>query len=301
MPVVSNHAKTRMKCTICGKSTLPGAMLCGPCRAALKRARYVSVQMIPPRSLMQGRPRRLRESAGTVTGQPGAAHNVPQGPSGAAIVPPLDPVPAATAAPRSTLRSLAIGAAAVAVLGTVAYFGQARETAPEFATNQGQATMAAPVSEAPGTVDAVTSSNARGNAEVAPAAASGVAANDSPATVPLSGTARATEGRSTSKVLAAASRPATAVGVGSRASPGVDAFGQGAETPRQAPVLPPPVPAAPPPPDRWQSLQSELARCGQEGGFGGFICDQRARLAACEGYWGRVAQCPLPPENPGGQ
>jgi hypothetical protein len=41
-----------------------------------------------------------------------------------------------------------------------------------------------------------------------------------------------------------------------------------------------------------------LGRCANEGGFSGFICDQRVRLASCEGYWGRVAQCPNPPENP---
>jgi hypothetical protein len=33
-----------MDCTICGKATLPGAKLCVPCKAALKRARYVTVQ-----------------------------------------------------------------------------------------------------------------------------------------------------------------------------------------------------------------------------------------------------------------
>ena len=42
-----------------------------------------------------------------------------------------------------------------------------------------------------------------------------------------------------------------------------------------------------------------LAQCAREGGFGGFVCDQKVRLDSCEGYWGRVPQCPLPPENPG--
>jgi hypothetical protein len=36
-----------MKCPICGKQTLPGAKLCGPCRAALKRARDDSVWDMP--------------------------------------------------------------------------------------------------------------------------------------------------------------------------------------------------------------------------------------------------------------
>lgn len=37
-----------MKCPICGKQTLPGAKLCGPCRAALKRAKDDSVWELPP-------------------------------------------------------------------------------------------------------------------------------------------------------------------------------------------------------------------------------------------------------------
>ena len=37
-----------MKCPICGKQTLPGAKLCSPCRAALKRAKDDSVWVMPP-------------------------------------------------------------------------------------------------------------------------------------------------------------------------------------------------------------------------------------------------------------
>ena len=37
-----------MKCPICGKQTLPGAKLCSPCRAALKRAKDDSVWELPP-------------------------------------------------------------------------------------------------------------------------------------------------------------------------------------------------------------------------------------------------------------
>jgi hypothetical protein len=36
-----------MKCPICGKQTLPGAKLCSPCRAALKRAKDDSVWELP--------------------------------------------------------------------------------------------------------------------------------------------------------------------------------------------------------------------------------------------------------------
>ena len=45
-----------MKCPICGKQTLPGAKLCSPCRAALKRAKDDSVWELPP-SQRPGEPR----------------------------------------------------------------------------------------------------------------------------------------------------------------------------------------------------------------------------------------------------
>ncbi len=74
------------------------------------------------------------------------------------------------------------------------------------------------------------------------------------------------------------------------------ALAQAPEPSRAAPV----ATAAAPAPDRWQTVSDALARCAEEGGLGGFICDQRVRLDACDGYWGRVAQCPAPslPANP---
>jgi hypothetical protein len=48
-----------MSCTICGKSTGPGAMLCRPCKAAIKRARQFTVLEIPgtaPMVTMPGLP-----------------------------------------------------------------------------------------------------------------------------------------------------------------------------------------------------------------------------------------------------
>jgi hypothetical protein len=62
--------------------------------------------------------------------------------------------------------------------------------------------------------------------------------------------------------------------------------------------LPPPAPvtaaapAPPPQPDRWQEMSDALARCGQESFIGRVVCEQRVRLRYCDGYWGKVAQCP---------
>jgi hypothetical protein len=61
---------------------------------------------------------------------------------------------------------------------------------------------------------------------------------------------------------------------------------------RSVPAASAPAPA--PPPDRWQAMTDAIARCDS------FLCVQRVRLAACEGYWGRVEQCPAvsSPDNP---
>jgi hypothetical protein len=45
--------------------------------------------------------------------------------------------------------------------------------------------------------------------------------------------------------------------------------------------------------DRWQPLRSALAQCGSVNGtIGRAMCEQEARLAHCEGFWGLVAVCP---------
>lgn len=55
-----------------------------------------------------------------------------------------------------------------------------------------------------------------------------------------------------------------------------------------------PIQATPPPvSDRWQPLRSALAQCGAVNGtIGRAVCEQEARLAHCEGFWGLVTFCP---------
>jgi hypothetical protein len=62
-----------------------------------------------------------------------------------------------------------------------------------------------------------------------------------------------------------------------------------APAPPVAPVEAPPPPVS----DRWQPLRSALAQCGSvNGAIGRAVCEQEARLAHCEGFWGLVAVCP---------
>ena len=54
-----------------------------------------------------------------------------------------------------------------------------------------------------------------------------------------------------------------------------------------APVLAPAVV------DRWQPLKDALGRCTSSSGvFERASCEQGARLAHCEGYWGQQPLCP---------
>jgi hypothetical protein len=109
-----------------------------------------------------------------------------------------------------------------------------------------------------------------------------------------------------------APRPAAAtpVGSGTKVVP---------EIPKAAPKAPGPAPAAAPPadagvpkdasapprqaaalaaapepplPDRLQALNDVLAGCARENSEGRAVCERRARLQFCNGYWGKVPQCP---------
>jgi hypothetical protein len=60
-----------------------------------------------------------------------------------------------------------------------------------------------------------------------------------------------------------------------------------------APLPPAPVavPQEPVVPDRWQTMNEEIARCSRESFFAGVVCEQRVRLRYCDGYWGSVPHC----------
>lgn len=253
-----------MTCSICGKATGPGALLCRPCKAALKRARHLTVQDFP------GTP-------ATVT-MPGFLPSLPRSHA----------MPARAAAPREdagdTRRRLVLAAIAIALLAAAAYVGQrgmaaddpgarhAAAPAPVIPVPPTAVPPAAPTTAAPATVGADLP-------VAAPPPSHGLAVRSPPPAA-----ARAP----------AKSRMASAPVPPTPPPPEV----RSAALEVAEPVPPLPVLPAPPPPDRWQTMADSLKRCENEGGFSGFICDQRVRLESCEGYWGRVAQCPNPPENP---
>lgn len=69
----------------------------------------------------------------------------------------------------------------------------------------------------------------------------------------------------------------------------------------QAPVRtaqPANVAPAAPVPDRWAQFAEDLHHCERETFLSRVVCDQRVRLRYCDGYWGKVPQCPGGVANP---
>ena len=58
------------------------------------------------------------------------------------------------------------------------------------------------------------------------------------------------------------------------------------------------VPAAASVADRWAQFAEDLHRCERETFLSRVVCDQRVRIRYCDGYWGKVPQCPGGVANP---
>ncbi|HET7260534.1 MAG TPA: hypothetical protein VFK60_01735 [Casimicrobiaceae bacterium] len=57
------------------------------------------------------------------------------------------------------------------------------------------------------------------------------------------------------------------------------------------------APSAPQADDHWTKMNDDLSRCTREDFINRVICDQRVRIRYCDGYWGKVAQCPVSPST----
>jgi len=54
-------------------------------------------------------------------------------------------------------------------------------------------------------------------------------------------------------------------------------------------------------PDRWQQMREAMARCAGDNFFKRVACEQAVGLQYCEGFWGKVPQCPSGPAKDRGQ
>lgn len=248
-------------CNICHGPRLPGARLCAPCKAALKRARLETVSDLIPRPS-----RALAEAEAARRQKKALAAAAP------AVLPPR----------RSRLIPAVVVLSAIILGG--AYLAQqlARSpaipyvpirVAPPAPRPAPSAAQPAPAPERSTDVipDAKPDAKLAGNAtvQVATPPPTGIAAKNRPVQK------RAVE------APPAPSSPLAATGAATEPS-------VSAPAPAPDPVLPA---REAPPPDRWQVMADQIARCYGDGFFAGAVCEQRVRRQYCDGYWGQVAQC----------
>ena len=261
-----------MKCRICKNPTLPGARLCGPCRAALNRARHA------------GEGATLATEGSTVSRR-GSRPSRPGGPSGPAPVPD-DPgeVPKLRRWPAAVMiASVVAAAAAYAWLGSAGSPGPGRHPGATHG--------------APARVASAASGGAKPPSDAMPSLAQGDDAAGTHAAMPpaeppvylrdrelTSSRREVASSRSQSGGRSAAAPEAPAAGV----AEGASSSGTPGLVAARNPGALPGVTASE---DPRQALDEALAQCG-----GNFIervaCGQRARFRYCDGYWGRAPQCP---------
>ena len=244
------------------------------------------------------------------------------GPSGDDAGAPGGLPPAYDAAPRHKSGVLiVVGLAVVAVLGIGSFFiyqvSQDRARAGEPATTTADATSSAPTTAATTTADA-----ARATPGSTPPGATAPPAAEGAPSVPLAPSATPpASGADNAKAVSPAPagtpaieppekrptpRPPVArtpvrpppVAVAPTPSPPAD---EAVAAPAPPPVRAAPAPPAPRATDHWAQMSDDLTRCKREDFIKRVVCDQRVRLRYCDGYWGKVQQCPAAPQADHGQ
>jgi hypothetical protein len=268
--VISAGRTSKRGCRICQGPRLPGAKLCAPCKAALKRARQVTVSELVPR------PKRVRTESRSAKRKKTTPAEIP-----------VAAQPAKALHRTWNIPVLVLAATAVVSGGYLAHWLARPADVPTFADPVSlpmpRLTPTAAMSEprpAPGNDMAAPESGPLAVVPAEPKRSTTPAA--SPVTPGVATTAKPTKSVQ-KRVVEAPPAPG---------APVVARFASATEPPpAPAPVVVPPVQEAPPP-DRWQVMADTIARCGREGFFSRVVCEQRVRLQYCDGYWGQVAQCP---------
>jgi len=272
-----------MRCNICGGRTLPGAKLCLPCRAALRRARDDTVSELLPI------PRRLEAIAfagARTVSQTLDIVGVRRARRRSNAVGPAASL--ATPSRSSSLQTAAIALFALA-MGFLAYgfMQQLRSGADGSVVHQWPDPMTA--SPQPVVSPAALAAEARRNMALAPlpteTSTEQAPAPEAPRVEPVKPRRNSPAGRQAAKVESMAVAPAEVV-------PTIVAA-----APKTAPEDAAPAVA----PDRWQLLSAALGRCMTGNLFSRVACEHAARAQFCDGYWGQAAQCPGGVVNDHGQ
>jgi len=315
-----------MKCTACGNENQPGAKFCVHCGVVLSLTAPASA-IAPAASAALGststgqRPVLAPQSV-PVAAQTGTRPVAPAAPLASpatATAAPSQPAPPAAA--QTSVRTLGFAAAGVAllvVLGAGGYFGYrmlageaskqatasvepAKTETPASAPATEPARDAA-VQEAPATGAAATAGSQPGSTaagQVAPGAPTAAAPSMS-ASPPLPGQpATGPDGTPAKAAIAKAPKAAPAQPV--QTPPGAGAATPPAGAPTPAATKAPPQKNVTAQVDRWQMYADEMAQCAKEDFFSRLGCQQRTRARYCDGYWGKVPQCPAAPSADHGQ
>ena len=310
-----------MNCAVCGKDNQPGTRFCVHCGASLVAAQPAA-RPAPPQATATV-PTRAVPAAATATMPPLGVNDTGGRTAANPVVPPPG-TPAYEAEPRGGGGKilLAIGIAALVIAGGyVGYkiFGGSADVKDSFARFD---TTSTPRSDSPATRPAAPAAPAK---EAAPEPSAAATPPAEPArsedkdkekdkAAKAEGAkgdgAKADAGKTPTDADKAKASTAGAKGEGRAAKgaagaattpPGTPA-GPAAPAPAARPAPPPPAAPAPAPvapvQDRWAQMSEELQRCQKENLFNRIVCDQRVRLRFCDGYWGKVAQCPGNVVNP---
>ena len=310
-----------MNCAVCGKDNQPGTRFCVHCGASLAAAQPAA-RPAPPQATATV-PTRAVPAAATATMPPLGVNDTGGRTAANPVVPPPG-TPAYEAEPRGGGGKilLAIGIAALVLAGGyVGYkiFGGSADVKDSFARFD---TTSTPRSDSPATRSAAPAAPAK---EAAPEPSAAATPPAEPArsedkdkekdkAAKAEGAkgdgAKADAGKTPTDADKAKASTAGAKGEGRAAKgaagaattpPGTPA-GPAAPAPAARPAPPPPAAPAPAPvapvQDRWAQMSEELQRCQKENLFNRIVCDQRVRLRFCDGYWGKVAQCPGNVVNP---
>jgi len=229
----------------------------------------------------------------------------PAAPPVAAPPPPAAPPLAGTEVPavaaQSSSRNLVIaGIAIVVVLGIAGYVGY-RMLAGE-GSKQVTATTEPSKAETPQAPPAETAKESATAPEPSPSvtaaspppgpAGSAAATPSASAAPPLPGQPATTEGVQP-KTSVAKTTPKTTPAQPVQTMPAQPTPAAPAATPAPAPrKASPATPTVTAQVDRWQMYADEMAQCAKESFFARVGCQQRTRAHYCDGYWGKVPQCP---------
>jgi hypothetical protein len=255
-----------VNCEFCGSPSLHGAKLCAACRSALKRARHDPVSVLDALQKSKSATRRRNRQKDTVT-----------------TLPPMGATP-----PRRRGPAPAVVGGILAILCLLTY-GLLQHL-------DGSARAGLPVQvEANAPVDATAqSSPAMPTPATDPAPAGTDASLIPPSTQPPQSMPDSVEPLPVEPSHVVAPRPKHKAPPAPPAPP-VEVIMPTIPAPAPEPPPPPPKPA--PPPTRESQLAAAFAACTSSDALEKAICQQRARVDFCEGYWGLVPQCPARRES----